>query len=147
MMASTSQSSGGESALRLVARAPTGPEYARLRAAVGWRPIADEAARRGLEAALYSVCLVDGEAVVGCGRVVGDGGVYFYLQDVIVLEPYQGRGWGRAITRALLEYVDKVAPANAFVGLMAASGVAPFYEPFGFAVRPQDRPGMFRIQR
>jgi hypothetical protein len=33
----------------------------------------------------------DGDAV-GCGRVVGDGGVYFYVQDVIVVPGLQGLG-------------------------------------------------------
>jgi hypothetical protein len=31
------------------------------------------------------------------------------------------------------------------IGLMAAKDVAGFYEKYGFAVRPPDRPGMFVV--
>jgi hypothetical protein len=79
------------STIALVERAPTPDEYGRLRASVGWNELSPDAIRAGLSGSLYSVVLErDGEAV-GCGRVVGDGGVYFYVQDVIVAP--SSRGW------------------------------------------------------
>lgn len=80
--------------------------------------------------------------LIGFGRVVGDGALYFYLQDVIVLPNYQGKGIGYAITQRLVNHVLAVAPQGAFVGLMAAPGVASLYEKFGFTCRPQDMQGM-----
>jgi len=87
----------------------------------------------------------DGDAV-GCGRVVGDGGVYFYVQDVIVLPELQGLGWGARIMDAVMRYLDASAPPGSFIGLMAAKDVEGFYRRYGFDRRPDDRPGMFRIR-
>ncbi|MCR5501527.1 MAG: GNAT family N-acetyltransferase [Lachnospiraceae bacterium] len=32
------------------------------------------------------------DEVVGMGRLVGDGVMYWYLQEIVVLPEYQGRG-------------------------------------------------------
>jgi ribosomal protein S18 acetylase RimI-like enzyme len=85
--------------------------------------------------------------VVGCGRVIGDGGIYFYIQDIIVLPEFQGKGIGRRIMDAVMEYLKAHARDGAFVGLMAAKGVSKFYERYGFKERPSDAPGMFLVMR
>jgi hypothetical protein len=90
--------SDGET-IALVERAPTPDEYARMRASVGWNEVDANGVVAGLSSSLYAVVLErDGDAV-GCGRVVGDGGIYFYLQDVIVLPERRGRGGARASWR------------------------------------------------
>lgn len=127
----------------LVNRAPTLAEYRELREAVGWGNGDREAQQFGLNNALYSVCLVCQNKVIGGGRVVGDGGNYFYVQDIIVLPAYQGCGLGRRIMDAVMGYVNVHARSGAFVALMAAKGVGPFYERYGFKERPPDRPGMW----
>lgn len=129
--------------LHIVERPPSVKEYQYLRKVVGWPEVDERVVAAGLANALYSVCLLDGDRVVGCGRVVGDGGIYFYLQDVIVAPEHQGKGHGRSLTEALMRYIAGHAGAHSFVGLMAAEGVAPFYERFGFSERPPGRPGMF----
>jgi GNAT superfamily N-acetyltransferase len=129
----------------LVERNPTLEEYRRLRRAVGWTEVETDAIEAGLRNSLFSVCLVSENEVIGCGRVIGDGGVYFYVQDVIVLPEFQGKGVGRRIMDAIMEYLRTHAPNGAFVGLMAAKGVSKFYELYGFKERPSDAPGMFRV--
>jgi ribosomal protein S18 acetylase RimI-like enzyme len=134
------------SGIAIVERAPTPGEYRRLRASVGWNELSPDGVRAGLSGALYSVVLErDGDAV-GCGRVVGDGGVYFYVQDVIVLPELQGLGWGARIMDAVMRYLDASVRAGSFIGLMAAKDVEGFYRRYGFDRRPDDRPGMFRIR-
>ncbi len=130
---------------RLIERLPTITEYRALRTAVGWSNLPDEATRRGLDNASFTVCLERHGDTIGCGRVVGDGGIYFYIQDIIVHPDFQGRGLGRRIMDAVMQYLSDHAAPNAFMGLMAATGVCEFYERYGFAVRPDDRPGMFRV--
>jgi predicted N-acetyltransferase YhbS len=132
------------SEISVVDGTPTPAEYAAMRAHVGWAPVDPDAVARGLAASLASVIArdVDGR-LVGMGRVVGDGGIYLYLQDVIVHETWRERGLGSRITEALLDRVRRLGSPGSFVGLMAATGVAPFYERFGFEPRPDDRPGMW----
>lgn len=131
--------------MRLVERDPTVEEYQRLRRAVGWGETTDEGIAAGLPNGLFAVVLEHHDEVVACGRVVGDGGLYFYVQDVIVLPGFQGLGLGGRIMGAVMGYLERTARPGAFVGLMAAEGVEAFYERYGFRRRPDDRPGMFRV--
>jgi ribosomal protein S18 acetylase RimI-like enzyme len=128
-------------------RAPTLDEYRRLRDAVRWGAVEPEALEIGLRHGLFSVCVLHQGQVVGCGRIVGDGGMYFYIQDIVVLPEFQGRGLGRRIMDAVMGYLQAHARAGAFIGLMAARGVSGFYEKYGFAQRPTEQygPGMFLI--
>ena len=84
--------------------------------------------KHGLHNSLFSVYVIFENEVVGCGRVIGDGGIYFYIQDVIVLPEFQGKGIGKRIMNAIMDYLKTYAPSGAFVYLMAAKGVSRFYE-------------------
>jgi ribosomal protein S18 acetylase RimI-like enzyme len=125
-------------------------ELRALNAAVGWTdlPGDDDAVSRGLAGSLFGVVLLDdaGEAV-GSARVVGDGGVYFYVQDLIVAPAHQGRGLGNLLMDEVFRYLERAAPAGASVGLMAAEGKAGFYARLGFTTRPTDAPGMVLVWR
>ena len=129
----------------IVEAIPEVAAYAALRVAVGWNLLPVAAMERGLQGALYSVCVYRAEQLVGFGRILGDGGIYFYLQDVIVLPEFQGRGLGQQIMEKLMGYLQANAQAGAFVGLMAARGAEGFYLKYGFERRGEDRPGMYRV--
>ena len=62
-----------------------------------------------------------------------------------MLPEHQGNGFGARIMDALMRYLERAARPGAFVGLMTAEGVEPFYERYGFERRPDDRPGMSRV--
>jgi GNAT superfamily N-acetyltransferase len=126
-------------------RAPTAAEYARLRAGAEWWPVDEEGVAAALGNGLYEVVLTRGGEAVACGRVTGDGGLYFYLSDIMVLPERRGRGLGPRIMAALMAYIERTARPGAFVALMAAKGVQRYYEQWGFKVRPPDRPGMWRV--
>jgi ribosomal protein S18 acetylase RimI-like enzyme len=124
---------------------PMVADYQNLRKAVGWYSAGDEPTSRGLQNSLYSVCAFDEERIVGCGRIIGDAGIYYYIQDIIVHPDYQGRGIGRMIMDSIMAFLRENAQENCFIGLMAAKGVIGFHEKYGFTVRPSDRPGMFIV--
>ena len=61
------------------------------------------AAAIGLPNSLYAVQVFDGANVVGMGRVIGDGGLFFQVVDIAVLPAYQGQGLGKQIMAAITE--------------------------------------------
>ena len=126
---------------------PTTQEYNRLRDHVGWSVYADaDAVAYGLEHSLFHVTVRDGDELIGMGRVIGDGAITFYIQDVIVREDYRGRGVGKAIMERLMDYVARTATEDAVVGLFAAKGKEPFYERFDFIPRPNEALGKGMVQ-
>ena len=128
----------------LVDRLPTPQEHRRLAEAVGWGDSFDwPSLPDSLAGSLAGVVAEDAGEVVGMGRLVGDGVLYFYVQDVAVLPGYQGRGIGAALVDRLLEQVRRLAPAHAFVGLFATAPAIPLYASRGFTAG--DMQGMFRV--
>jgi len=73
-------------------RNPSYVEYKALQDAVGWRITDETSTKKALANALYSVVALDSNNVVGMGRVIGDDGLYYYVQDLIINPDYQGRG-------------------------------------------------------
>ena len=82
------------------------------------------------------------EELVGIGRVVGDGNIYFYIQDVIVSPEHQGKGIGVKVLEHLSQLILTKAVPGAFVDLIAAEGLVPLCEKFGFNTRSLDKPDM-----
>jgi len=63
----------------LVKRLPSVAEYHRLRVAVGWECMDPKPTEIGLRNSLYSTCVLFKNEVIGYGRVVGDGAIFFYI--------------------------------------------------------------------
>jgi GNAT superfamily N-acetyltransferase len=88
---------------RVVAATPSVGDYVRLREEAGLSPKSRAAAERGLAGTWFAACVLDADdAVVGMGRIVGDGGCFFQVVDVAVAPPHQRRGLGRRIMQALV---------------------------------------------
>jgi len=125
-------------------RTPTPGEHRSIAEAVGWDHAFNwDSLPRSLERSLCGAVALAGEVTVGMGRVVGDGTMYFYIQDVAVLPAWQGRGVGRAIVEDLLDQVRELAPGRAFTGLFATPDALPLYRQLGFA--EGDLHGLFRV--
>lgn len=125
---------------------PTPEEYNLLREDVGWGRMPERMVEKSFEKTLFGLAVYDDDRIVGSGRIVGDGGLCFYLQDIMVLRAYQRRGIGSEIVRLLMEYLQENAPFNSYVGLMAAKGLEKFYARYGFVSRPNDFMGPGMIQ-
>jgi GNAT superfamily N-acetyltransferase len=126
----------------VVKRTPTVEEYNRVRKGAGLTVKDEIAAQRGLANTLCGVCVEYEGTVVGIGRVIGDGGLFYDIVDMAVVAEHQGKGLGKMIMSALLGYIDAHARPTSLVCLMAYKGIAPFYEKFGFKARDADMPGM-----
>jgi GNAT superfamily N-acetyltransferase len=132
---------------QIIERVPTVEEYTSLRKSVGWPNMADQPVKKGLGNALFSVCAMLNNNVIGCGRVVGDGSIYFYVQDIIVHPDHQRKGIGKSIMDTIMNYIHSVAEEGAFIGLMAAIDVDKFYQQYGFSKRPENSPGMYMVMK
>ena len=119
----------------LVDNALTPEDFVRLKVATGFldRPL--EQAEKALQNGLFNVAAICDGQVIGRGRLVGDGAMYWYLQEIIVLPEYQGNGIGKSIVNRLLEHIKETAiPGTGIsVGLTAVKGKETFYEKFGFS--------------
>ena len=126
-------------------RQPSVEEFIHLRQLVGWGTPDTLATEQSVSNALFSVCLEKDGTLIGLGRVVGDGGLYYYIQDLIVIPKYRGNGYSILIMNELMEYIKSTAKSGSFVGLFAAKGIENFYERFDFVKRPSQvyGPGMF----
>ena len=126
----------------LTKRVPSVEDYNRVRVAAGLSEKDDEAARVGLANTIFSVCVENRGEVVGIGRVIGDGGLFFEVVDIAVAPEHQKRGLGRTIMDALMSWLTVNAPPTDFISLIADEGLPGFYERYGFRVRPPEAPGM-----
>jgi Acetyltransferases len=89
---------------------------------------------QSLACSLYGVVAEYAGEVVGKGRIVGDGIMYFYIQDAAIAPEHQKHGLGKLLVERLLDYIKERRHENelAFVGLFASHGNDKFYEQFGF---------------
>ncbi len=110
-------------------------DFVRLKVATGFKDRPLEQADRAIRNGLFNVSAISEGKVIGMGRLVGDGAMYWYLQEIIVLPEYQGKGIGRSIVDRLIEYIKSSAiPGTTIeVGLTAAGGKNTFYEKWGFS--------------
>ncbi len=73
--------------------------------AVGWTNYTDqsEMLEQALSHSLVIYLVLDGDAVVGLIRLVGDGFSSIFVQDLIVLPSYQRQGIGSSLMKEALE--------------------------------------------
>jgi len=121
-------------------------DYQALRHAVGWPKIEEKITEVGLQNSQYIISAVHDDKTIGMARVIGDGGYYMTVVDVIVLPEYQGKGIGKAMMQKVMEYAKSCVSGEqvANISLFCAKGREAFYEQFGFWARPNDTfgPGM-----
>ena len=125
----------------IIERLPSAEDYNRLREWVGWSAYDLDVIVRALPQTLYCVCAIIDGTVIGMARVIGDGGLVYYIQDVIVHPNYQRQGIGTQMMDRVMEYIGKHASQNSIIGLMSAYGKESFYEKYGFTKRPTDKLG------
>lgn len=127
--------------IRYAEHPPTPFEYNRLRRDAGWPEMEAHTVADCLPRSAFIVTAFRETEVVGTGRVVGDGGLCFYIQDVIVLKECQGQGIGAGIMEKIMDFIGSRAVQDTYVGLMAAVGKEAFYLRYGFTVRPTEKLG------
>ena len=121
----------------------TGETLAYMWNTIGWGNMSLHKAKTAIENTLYSIVAMENDTIVGIGRMIGDKAMVWYIQDLIVLPEYQGKGIGSVIMNNLIEYAKSNSIFNEEfqIGLMAAKEKEAFYQQLGFRSRPNEKEG------
>jgi len=125
--------------------------YLYLRKQVNWKTITDNQAHRAIDNSAYIIAAYNEDKPIAMGRIVGDGAVISYIQDLIVIPSAQGEKIGSKLIEKLIEYVQSITEEGTemMLCLMCAKGRENFYKHHNFIERPTDNlgPGMIQYIR
>ncbi len=122
--------------IRLVDNILQAEDFIRLRIQTGFAEIPVDHARKALQNGLINVSAIYNGELVGMGRLVGDGAMYWYLQEIIILPQFQRKGIGTMIVNHLVDYARANSITGKFttIGGVSVKGKEPFYEKMGFEI-------------
>lgn len=77
---------------------------------VGWTSYTDEPdlLMKAIENSQKVWTLWEGEKLIGLARTIGDGATICYLQDILLLKAYQGRGLGGYLLKEIMKENKKI---------------------------------------
>ncbi len=82
--------------------------------------------------------------LIGMGRALSDLASDAYIQDVVVLKEFRGRGVGQKIIKTLIEKLK--GKGVDWIGIIAQPGTLSFYKQSGFEVLKDHIPLKYRDQ-
>lgn len=129
--------------IKYIEKTPTPTEFNKLTEAVGWGTRKNSIVKEALNNTLYSLCVYEGDKLIGYGRIIGDKTIFLYIQDIMVIPEYQNQKIGTGIMNKLIEKINEYKKINPDIRtyLGAAKGKESFYEKFGFVSRPNEELG------
>ena len=124
-----------------IEKLPTPEKYNELRNKVGWGELDLELVTSSLPNSLYSICAFDNKNIIGFARVIGDGGLCFYIQEIIVDPNHQKKGIASNFMKYILDFFSKTAKKRSYIGVFSGKNLEHFYEKYGFWKRPTNEMG------
>jgi ribosomal protein S18 acetylase RimI-like enzyme len=112
-------------------RIPPVEDYLRLRRNAGLTPRSVAAAEAGLPQTVAGVVVTHAGRAIGMGRAHGDG-LFYQIVDIAVEPEHQGKGVGKMIMTCLMRELRRIAPAEAYVSLIADGRANDLYAQYGF---------------
>lgn len=114
---------------------PSVENFILLRQLVGWESPATSVTSVSIDNSLFWVCVYNSDQLIATGRVIGDGAMYFYIQDIIVAPEHQGLGIATTLMEHVESYLAQSCQQHATVGLLSVRGKEAFYNKFGYLMR------------
>lgn len=125
--------------------------FLELYTSVGWEAPLVQQVREALKNSLATFTAYENNNAVGMVRLIGDGGMSFYIKDFVVIPPFQSKGAGTILMEKIESYIKENIDEDWAVSLelISTKDAVGFYKKKGFEERPceWDGPGMFRMIR
>ena len=90
----------------------------------------------------FAVAVDNNKRAIGMGRAISDGVSDAYIQDLVILPEYRGRGIGTRILSVLIKNCKQAGLS--WIGLIAEPDSEEFYVPLGFERMPGHIPMIYR---
>ncbi|MGN0620228.1 MAG: GNAT family N-acetyltransferase [Porcipelethomonas sp.] len=120
--------------IRVYADKLTAGLFLELYRSVGWQPPGKDQVEMALRHTLVNFTAYDGDKPVGMIRLIGDGGMSFYIKDFAVIPSYQSMGVGSLLIDTLQKYVkDSISDGwSVSLELISTKNAVSFYKKKGF---------------
>jgi len=116
-----------------IVHGPISPEIFNLLCrSVGWKEVDPVHFATAVARSIACVHAVLDKEVVGFGRIVGDQGLYLYIQDLMVRASYQRQGIGEALLRELHTIAASLEGSRKQLLLIADNVATGFYKRYGY---------------
>lgn len=118
-------------------------DFIRLFDSAGWGRPDRELVETSLKNSYVTFSVLDGEKVIAMARLIGDGGMAFFLKDLIVDPEYQGKGIGKELMAHIEEFIRGELKEGwwSYFQLMSAKNKDGFYLKCGYKSHPHERSG------
>ena len=116
-------------------------DYLKLRKSCGFGEVTMEQSKESLSNSLFFVSILYSNKLVGFGRVVGDGTLFFYISDVLVSPEMAGKGIGGMLMKEIVSYLQKKANSLSTIAVIAFRDKESFYQKYGFELCPNEHFG------
>ena len=118
---------------------------------VGWEAPVIQQVKEALKNTLVTFTAYENNNAVGMVRLIGDGGMSFYIKDFAVIPSFQSKGVGTILMESIERYIKENIDEDWAVSLelISTKEAVEFYKKKGFEERPceWDGPGMFKMIR
>ncbi len=125
--------------------------FLELYRAVGWEPPSVEQVEKALSNTIATFTAYDNDQPIGMARLIGDGGMSFYIKDFAVIPSHQAMGAGTLLIDRLEDYIIETVNFDWAVSLelISTKEAVPFYKKKKFeeAVCAWGGPGMVKMIR
>jgi len=86
----------------------------------------------------------ESEKTIGMGRVISDGVSDAYIQDLVIIPEYRGKGFGKKLVKSLIKYC--CSKGLVWIGLIAEPGSEEFYRDLGLQLMKGHIPMLYHME-
>ena len=118
-------------------------EHMALWESAGWGSLDRELVENSLRGSYATFAVRDGGRIIAMARIIGDGGMAFFLKDLVVSPYYQGKGIGRELLAHIEDFIRGELKEGwwSYLQLMSAKDKEEFYLKCGYKAHPHEHSG------